>query len=269
LKSPGLFGLLFGRNRHGGDEDADPAINAETRKMIDGIYALAHTTVKEVMVPRIDSVFLGLDMNSTELVSRISDTGHSRFPVYKETIDNVVGMLYAKDLLQYLTNGKEIRIEQILRKSFFVPESKRLDSLLREMKRRRVHIAVAVDEYGGVSGLVCMEDIIEEIVGDIQDEFDNEREDMLEIGERAWLCDARVNLEDLQEKLTTELPQQEYDTLGGFVFDLFGKIPVKFEKVSFQNLDFIIQEMEGHKIKSVKVVSRPEDARDEVATPAE
>ena len=266
MKSRGLFGRLFGRNRHGGNENTDPAINAETRKMIDGIYALAHTNVKEVMVPRIDSVFLGLDMNNRELVSRISETGHSRFPVYKETIDNVVGMLYAKDLLQYLTNGKEIRIEQILRKSFFVPESKRLDSLLREMKRRRVHIAVAVDEYGGVSGLVCMEDIIEEIVGDIQDEFDNEREDMLEIGERAWLCDARVNLEDLQEKLTTELPQQEYDTLGGFVFDLFGKIPVKFEKVSFENLDFIIQDMEGHKIKSVKVVSRPEDPSDEVAT---
>ncbi len=263
MKSTGLLRRFFTWNRGGVEAHANTALNVETRKMIEGIYALADTTVKEVMVPRIDSVFLGLDMETTDLVNRIAETGHSRFPVYKDTIDNVVGMLYAKDLLQYLTNGKEIRIEQILRKSFFVPESKRLDSLLREMKRRRVHIAVAVDEYGGVSGLVCMEDIIEEIVGDIQDEFDNEREDILEIGERAWLCDARVNLEDLQEIITTELPEQEYDTLGGFVFDLFGKIPVKFEKVTYKNLDFVIQDMEGHKIRSVKVVSRPEDSQDD------
>ncbi|TVR66085.1 MAG: HlyC/CorC family transporter [Spirochaetaceae bacterium] len=230
--------------------------------MIKGVYGLADTNVKEVMVPRIDSVFLSLDMNTEELVSLISETGHSRFPVYKETIDNVVGMLYAKDLLQYITNGEEIRIDQLLRKPYFVPESKRLDGLLREMKRRRVHIAVAVDEYGGVSGLVCMEDIIEEIVGDIQDEFDNEREDLLEIGEHAYLCDARINLEDLGETLGLSLPDDDYDTLGGFVFDLFGKIPVKFEKASFRNLDFIVQDMDGHKIRTIKVVVRPaEDDR--------
>jgi len=231
-------------------------VNAETHKMIEGIHGLAETSVKEVMVPRIDSVFLSVDMESTELVTRISETGHSRFPVYKDTMDNVVGMLYAKDLLQFLTTEAGIEIEQILRKAFFVPESKRLDGLLREMKRRRVHIAVAVDEYGGVSGLVCMEDIIEEIVGDIQDEFDNEREDILEIGEDAYLCDARINIEELQERIHTSLPDEDYDTLGGFVFDLFGKIPVKFEKVQYRNLDFVIQEMDGHKIRSVKVVVR-------------
>lgn len=266
MKSAGLLRRFLGANRNGTNTASKANVNVETKKMIEGIYALADTTVKEVMVPRIDSVFLGLDMTNEELVQRISETGHSRFPVYKDTIDNVVGMLYAKDLLQYLTNGKEIRIEHILRKSFFVPESKRLDSLLREMKRRRVHIAVAVDEYGGVSGLVCMEDIIEEIVGDIQDEFDNEREDILTIGERAWLCDARVDLEDLQEMFATPLPEQEYDTLGGFVFDLFGKIPVKFEKVSYRNLDFIVQEMEGHKIRSVKVVARPEEPEEDETT---
>lgn len=232
--------------------------------MIKGVYGLADTTVKEVMVPRIDSVFLSLEMSTEELVARISETGHSRFPVYKETIDNVVGMLYAKDLLQFLTNGEAICIDQLLRKPYFVPESKRLDGLLREMKRRRVHIAVAVDEYGGVSGLVCMEDIIEEIVGDIQDEFDNEREDLLEIGDHVYLCDARINLEDLGETIGEDLPDDDYDTLGGFVFDLFGKIPVKFEKVSYRNLDFIVQDMDAHKIRTIKVVVRPdEDDREE------
>ncbi len=259
MKSPGLIQRILNRER----KSSSTSLNAEIVEMIRGIHGLADTTVKEVMVPRIDSVFLGLDMNREELVSRIAETGHSRFPVYKETIDNVVGMLYAKDLLQYLTNGEEIHVEKILRKAFFVPESKRLDGLLREMKRRRVHIAVAVDEYGGVSGLVCMEDIIEEIVGDIQDEFDNEQEDILEIGERVYLCDARVNIEDLEKTIGTDLPNEDYDTLGGFVFDLFGKIPVKFEKVSYGNLDFVIQEMEGHKIRTIKIVIRETGTPDE------
>lgn len=261
MKKRGVFHRIFAgaeSNKH--DHSHHQNLNAETRKMIDGIHGLAETSVKEVMVPRIDSVFLSLDMTSTELVSRISETGHSRFPVYKDTMDNVVGMLYAKDLLQFLTNGEEITIDRILRKAFFVPESKRLDGLLREMKRRRVHIAIAVDEYGGVSGLVCMEDIIEEIVGDIQDEFDNEREDILEIGDHAYLCDARINIEDLEDRIQSVLPDEDYDTLGGFVFDLFGKIPVKFEKASYGNLDFIVQEMDGHKIRTVKVVVRPEDS---------
>jgi CBS domain containing-hemolysin-like protein len=206
------------------------------------------------MVPRIDVVFLAMDMPAEDLIRKVSESGHSRFPVFKETIDNVVGVLYAKDLLQYLVTKDDISLENTIRKPYFVPESKRLDSLLREMKRRRVHIAVAVDEYGGVSGIVCMEDIIEEIVGDIQDEFDNERENVLEIGDNAYLCDARVDIEDLNEELEVTLPDDDFDTLGGFVFDLFGKIPVRYEKVSYQNMDFIIQEMDGHKIKTVKVV---------------
>jgi CBS domain containing-hemolysin-like protein len=145
-------------------------------------------------------------------------------------------------------------VTTLVRKPFFVPESKRIDDLLRDMRRKRVHIAVAVDEYGGVSGIVCMEDIIEEIVGDIQDEFDNEREDILQIGEGVYLCDARLNLEDLAEELKLDLPVEDFDTLGGFVFDLFGKIPVKYEKVSYGGHDFIIQDMEGHKINTVKIV---------------
>ena len=229
--------------------------------MIAGVHGLSDTSVKEVMVPRVDSVFLSVELPVDELVERIAETGHSRFPVYEETMDNIVGMLYAKDLLQYLTNGQKIEVERILRKPFFVPESKRLDGLLREMKRRHVHIAIAVDEYGGVSGLVCMEDIIEEIVGDIQDEFDNEREDILEIGTHAYLCDARINIEDLRDHIDMELPDEDYDTLGGFVFDLFGKIPVKFEKTSYKNVDFVIQEMDGHKIRSVKIVVQPVEDR--------
>ncbi|MFP4268568.1 MAG: hemolysin family protein, partial [Spirochaetaceae bacterium] len=230
------------------------SLNFEEKDMIRGIVALSETTVKEVMVPRIDVQFVSIDSSFDELISTLSECGFSRFPVYKETIDNVVGILYVKDLLPFYNQTDAVDIEKIIRRTYFVPESKKLDSLLREFKRRKVHIAVAVDEYGGVSGIVCLEDIIEEIVGDIQDEFDNEVEDIMEIGENTYLCDARVDIEDLNERLSLSLPEEDFDTLGGFVFDLFGKIPVKYEKVSYSGCDFIIQNMDGHKIKTVKLV---------------
>jgi CBS domain containing-hemolysin-like protein len=232
-----------------------PAL-AETldeREMIDGIRELANTTVKEVMVPRIDVAFISIDAPIQESLDKVIESGYSRFPVYKETIDNVVGMLYVKDLLVKLVRGQDVLLQEIIRKPYFVPESKRLDSLLREMKRRKVHITVAVDEYGGVSGIVCMEDIIEEVVGDIQDEFDDEREDILKVGDGVYLCDARINIEDLNDELGVHIPEDDFDTLGGFVFELFGKIPVRYEKVTYKNLEFVIQEMEGHKIKSIKI----------------
>jgi CBS domain containing-hemolysin-like protein len=262
-----LRNLNFIRKLFSGEEKDEEGshLTLEKQDMIRGVLRLSEKTVKEVMVPRIDTAFIGLEYSTRELIETIDGRGFSRFPVYKDTIDNVVGILYAKDLIKYLTSREQINIERIIRKPYFVPESKRLDSLLREMRRKRVHIAVAVDEYGGVSGVVCLEDIIEEIVGDIQDEFDNEREDILEIGENVYLCDARVDIGDLNEELALDIPDEDFDTLGGFVFDLFGKIPVRYEKVTFRGIDFIIQEMDGHKIKTVKIVGGhgPQDGKGE------
>jgi len=258
VKRESFFRRLFRRNGIPVDGE-EHELNIEKQEMIRGVFTLSETTVKEVMVPRIDVAFVALDMDPQVAVQKVGESGHSRLPVYKETIDNVVGMLYAKDLLAYYIAEKPFEIEQVIRKPFFVPDSKRLNSLLREMRRRRVHIAVAVDEYGGVSGIVCLEDILEEIVGDIQDEFDNEREDILEIGDKVYLCDARVDIEDLNEELHLKLPDADFDTLGGFVFDLFGKIPVKYEKVRYGDTGFVVQEMEGHKIKTVKIVATPDE----------
>ena len=240
------------------DGDSFTELNIEKKDMIKGIVELSETAIKEVMVPRIDVVFLQADTPKDDLLKKMVETGHSRFPVYNDTIDNVIGILYVKDLLTYIIQHQDTDIRSIIRPAYFVPETMKLDSLLRELKQRRVHIAIVVDEYGGVSGIICMEDIIEEIVGDIQDEFDNEQDDILEVGEGIYLCDARVNIEDLNENLKIKLPDEEYDTLGGFVFDLFGKIPVRFEKVTYDNLDFIIQNVDGHKIKTVKVVKNEE-----------
>ncbi|MDR1024619.1 MAG: hemolysin family protein [Treponema sp.] len=235
------------------------ALNSDQREMVRGIADLSDTTVKEVMIPRTDTVFLSVEASRDELLNMIAENEHSRFPVYQDTIDNVIGILHVKDVLRTLVKNEDFNVKNLLRKPFFVPVSKRIDGLLRELRRRRVHIAVVVDEYGGVSGIVCMEDIIEEIVGDIQDEFDHEPEDLLKLGEGTWLCDGRMNLEDLSQKIGVELPFESFDTLGGFVFDLFGKIPVRYEKVVYRDHDFIVQNMDGHKINTVKIVIHNEE----------
>jgi CBS domain containing-hemolysin-like protein len=251
--SAGFIKSIFRKDREINRKTYE-SLETDQKEMIQGVVELSLTTVKEVMVPRIDTVFISADADREELLSRIIESGHSRFPVYEETIDNVIGILYVKDILKSLVRNDTIDLRKLARKPFFVPESKRIDDLLRELRRRKVHIAVVVDEYGGVSGIVCMENIIEEIIGDIQDEFDNEKEDILELGGGAWLCETRVNLEDLSERIGVELPAEDFDTLGGFVFDLFGKIPVRYEKAVWEDYEFIIQDMEGHKINSVKII---------------
>ena len=253
----GIFDKL--KKKRAVSEILQDSLNEEKEDMIRGVVDLSDTAVKEVMIPRIDVDFIPLDMETEELLKRVAESGHSRFPVYVESIDNVVGILYVKDLINSFARKEPINLEKIIRKPFFVPESKRIDGLLREFKRRHVHIAIAVDEYGGISGIVCMEDIIEEIVGDIQDEFDNEGEDIASIGDGLWLCDARVDMDDLAEAVHTELPSDEFETLGGFVFDLFGKIPVRYEKVRWKNFDFIVQDMDGHKINTVKIAAVKDD----------
>lgn len=238
-------------------------LNEEKQDMIQGVEELSTTAVKEVMVPRIDVEFVSADTPRDELLEKIIASGHSRFPVYSDSVDNVIGVLYVKDLLKLLSKNEDFELSKIIRKAYFVPESKRIDSLLREFKRHHLHIAIAIDEYGGISGIITMEDIIEEIVGDIQDEFDKEKEVILSVGENIWLCDARVDLDDLNEKMEAEFPNEDFDSLGGFVFDLFGKVPVKYEKASWNNYDFIVQDMEGHRINMIKVIKKESEDGDE------
>jgi len=271
----GLLGKLFGPGRadsgeereaeaetdHAAAREAERA--ADKLEMIQGVQELGETTVKEVMVPRIDTVFLPIDSGREELLEKVVACGHSRIPVYGDGIDSIVGVLYAKDLLRALVKGGDFALADLVRRPFFVPESKRIDSLLKEFRRRRVHIAVVVDEYGGVSGIVCLEDIIEEIVGEIQDEFDDEREDVVVLGDSAWLCDARADLDVVNRETGLSLPAEEFDTLGGYVFALFEKIPARYERASSGGLDFTVQEMEGHRITSVKIARRRPAADEE------
>lgn len=238
----------------------DESFIQEQKEMIEGVEHLGDTVVREVMVPRTDTVFLSSDATAEEVFSTLVKSGHSRIPVYRESIDDVIGVLYAKDVLAALIQEKDIHVSTLMRKPFFVPETKRIDSLLKEFKRRRVHIAVVVDEYGGTSGIVCMEDIIEEIVGEIQDEFDNEAAGIVPLGDGAWACDARLMLDEVEDELGLGLPVDEYDSLAGFVFDLFGKIPEEGESAEAKSAMFTVVKMEGHRILSVKI-QKKDDGR--------
>lgn len=248
----GFLEKLLGR----ADSEEDDLANLDgaAKEMVQGVVELSRSTVKEIMVPRPDVISVPLDTPAETLVERVAASGHSRLPVYHQNMDNIVGVVYAKDLLRSQASAPVL--ERIMRRPYFVPETKKVDELLREFQLRHVHIAVIVDEYGGTSGIVCLEDVIEQIVGDIQDEFDNETDEIQKIGEGIYLCDARVGLDELNEYSEFDLPADDFETLGGFVFDLFGKIPVKYEKERFGIADFVIQQMEGNRITSVKIVVR-------------
>lgn len=225
----------------------------EQREMIEGVEHLPEKIVKDVMVPRTDTVCVDNATSIDEILAILVESGHSRIPVYSDTIDNIVGILYAKDVLAALVKKEPLELKRLIRPPYFVPETKRIDSLLKEFKRRHVHIAIAVDEYGGTAGIVCLEDIIEEIVGEIQDEFDEETEQIVKVSENSWRCDARIRLEDLNEAIGAQLPIGEYDSLAGYVFDLFERIPAAGEQVTAGDLRFTVEAMEAHRLTIVRI----------------
>jgi CBS domain containing-hemolysin-like protein len=244
-------------------------IEQEEREMIRGVFGLGETPVRSIMVPRTDVVALPADEDFNNMVKTIIKSGHSRIPVYGDTIDNVMGFLYAKDLLSYLIKGEvPSDISKILRPARFVPEGKMIDDLLKELQQNKEHIVIVVDEYGGMAGIVCLEDILEEIVGEIQDEYDNEEEEIKNIGPNVWLCDARTQIQDINETLGTDLPMNGSDTLGGFVFNIFGKIPVPHEEISYGDTQFKIETIDGHSIKRIRVRTKViQNDNDEAISP--
>jgi len=241
-------------------------IEEEEREMIRGVFGLGETPVKTIMVPRTDVVAVSVEMPFEEIVGIVIKSGHSRIPVYQITIDDVVGFLYAKDLLSLIYKKKdgEVDIKKILRPVLFVPEGKMIDELLKEFRQKRVHIAVVVDEYGGMAGIVCLENILEEIVGEIQDEYDiNEEEEIIKIAPNTYILDARTQILELNEELRLNLPLNGNDTIGGYVFNLFGKIPEVNEKITNENIDFKVEQMEGRQIKKVRMSIREPEIKAE------
>ncbi len=239
------------------------------REMIHSLFEFRDTTVKEIMVPRMDMVCLDENTTMNEVLQTVKDKRHTRIPVYKETIDNIIGILVIKDLLPYMRRGKQIPpLEELVRKTYFVPESKMIDELLREFQKERLHMAIVVDEYGGTAGLITLEDVLEEIVGDIRDEHDREKPLVHKLDGTTWIADAKVSIEELNERLGLDIPAEEdYESLGGFIFALLGRIPNDKDEVRYKHWLMIVEKVHGQRIKHVRLKSekmwpdKPDTAR--------
>jgi CBS domain containing-hemolysin-like protein len=249
-------------------EQPEGGLEKPERKMIYSIFQFGDTLCREIMVPRIDVNALDVNVSAEESIQQIIKYGHSRLPVYEETIDNVIGVLYAKDLLRIrLDNGASAAIRELLRPAYFVPEAKKVDELLREMQDNGVHIAIIVDEYGGMAGLVTLEDIMEEIVGEIRDEYDQSEEALYQkISPDEYLMQGRMDLDDVNELLGTHYSKEVADTLGGFIYGEMGRVPVGGEQVTVEGWTLAVEQISGRRIRKVRarrLIPAPESKEEE------
>jgi putative hemolysin len=261
--------LAFGSPIARGDEvralvdagEEEGLIEEDEKEMIVGVFGLSDTKVREVMVPRIDVVAVPHDASLDEALDAIIEAGHSRLPVYRETLDDILGLLYAKDLLTaFRSRDYGIDLTKRLREPHFVPESKRVDELLTELQSRKVHMAIVVDEYGGTAGIVTIEDLLEEIVGEIQDEYDTEESKILQVSESEGTFNAGVDIDDVNRLMGIALPTDEVDTLAGLVLDRLGRVPLVGEWASFPDARIEVQSVTGRRVDRVRVVRRLDDA---------
>jgi len=235
-------------------------LDVEERDMLHSVFALGDKQVHEVMVPRTDIVAIDVNTPPQEVLESVVRAGHSRIPVYEGSSDQIIGVLYVKDLFRRLARGeKDVTVRPFLRPAQFVPETKKVDELRREMQRAKVHIAIVVDEYGGTAGLVTIEDLVEEIVGEIRDEYDVERELVLPVSEHEAVMDARVPFSEVQETFGIDSPEgvDEFDTLGGFVTHELGRLPKVGETVNSNGVKFVVESVDGRRIGRVRVIREP------------
>ncbi|KNF09343.1 hypothetical protein CLPU_3c01210 [Gottschalkia purinilytica] len=238
-----------------GEEEG--VLEHEEKEMIQNIFEINDKEVTEVMVPRIDIVAVSEDSDIKEALDIIITYGHSRIPVFKETIDNIVGILYAKDLLPHSFSNieklQEKTIASIMRTAYYIPETKKINQLLKELQQSQVHIAIVLDEYGGTEGLVTIEDILEEIVGDIFDEYDNEIDLIEKIDDNSYIVQSEVSLEEINELLELDLPEEDFDSLGGFIFSTLGRVPIQGDIVKYEDITMKVIKVQNRRIKSIEI----------------
>jgi putative hemolysin len=229
------------------------------RDMIHSVFALGEKKVHEVMVPRPDITAIDVNTPPDQVLEAVVSAGHSRIPVYEGSPDQIVGVLYVKDLFRRLARGESVTIRPFLRPAQFVPETKKVDELLREMQKDKVHIAIVVDEYGGTAGLVTIEDLVEEIVGEIRDEYDVDEELVLPVSEHEALMDARVPFSDVKETFGLEDSdgEEEFDTLGGYVTHELGRLPKVGETIQRNGVKFVVESVDGRRIGRIRVIREP------------
>lgn len=229
----------------------------EEQKILEGIVSFGNTDTRQVMSPRIDIFALEIEASFAEIIHKISEKGYSRIPVYRENIDQIEGVLFVKDLIPYISE-KEFDWKTLIRMPFFVPENKKLDDLLKDFQTMKSHLAIVVDEYGGTSGLVSLEDIIEEIVGDISDEFDDENISFSQLDEKNFLFEGKINLKDFYriidvDEVLFDERKGEAETLAGFILEILGNFPKKGQKINYDKYRFTIETIDMKRIKQIKV----------------
>jgi len=231
-------------------------LEEDEREMIHSIFEFSKTTAKEIMVPRIDMVCTEKSITLNDLIDLIKTKGHTRIPLYEETVDNILGVVHAKELLPFINDSSQkIDLASLAKPALFVPESKMIDELLKDFQVEKQHMAIVVDEYGGTAGLITLEDVIEEIVGEIQDEYDTEKPLYKKINDNHFLVDAKIDLDELNEELNMNLPvDQSYESLGGFIFNLIGSVPQKKQEIEYGVYKFIIEKIDRNRIKEVLII---------------
>ena len=247
--------------------EEESEIQESEKQMIASILEMDETVAREVMVPRIDMVTLDVNTSLRDALDTIIEYGHSRIPVYEGNVDVIIGLLYAKDLLKcFRENRMDAPIRELLRAPYFIPASKKVTALFREMQQQRVHLAIIVDEYGGVAGLVTIEDILEEIVGDIQDEYDIREEAYYQpSGDHAYIVNSRLDLDSLSDLLDIDIEEEEADTVGGLIYSRLGHVPEQGEMLEIEGWRFTVLSLDGRRIVQVRVeqISPPQPAVEE------
>jgi len=245
-----------------GEEEG--VLEKEETQMIHGIFDFSEKIVREIMTPRTDAACIEVSLTIQEAIQLFAEKGHSRVPVYETKIDNIIGIVYAKDLLNIDPSVHLDSVRKFMRKAQYIPETKNIEALLQQMKRSKFHMAIVVDEYGGMAGLVTFEDIIEEIIGEVQDEYDQEEMLYQKEGKDQYLIDCKMSMDDLSELLGVTFPEEDdYDTLGGFVLSQLGKFPEKGEVFSFDCLELMVKEISNRRILKIQVtvLDRPEPSQ--------
>lgn len=239
-------------------------LHHQEKEMIQNIFDIDDLEVGDVMLPRIDIIALDKDASVKEALDLIIDCGHSRIPIYKETIDDIIGVLYAKDLLPFSCvqdDSNELRdksITEIMRTAYYVPETKKANLLLKELQLKQTHIAIVLDEYGGTEGLVTIEDILEQIVGDIFDEYDNEVDFIKKLENNKYLIQADISLEEINEQFSLDLPEEDFESLGGYVFNTLGRVPIIGDKLEVENIIIEVVTLLNRRVTSVKLIIKEE-----------
>jgi CBS domain containing-hemolysin-like protein len=253
------------------EAEREEVIEDEEREMIQSIFEFGDTVVREVMVPRPDMVVVPVDYSLEQVLEVILRTGYSRIPVYGRNIDDIVGLAYAKDVLRSLHDGQADKpLAEILRPAPVMPESMRAADCLREMRRRKSHMVIVIDEYGDTSGLVTIEDLLEEIVGEITDEYDREEPNVEPLPDGGWRVNARMSIDEVNELLDVELPATEWDSIGGLLLNLVGDVPKEGQQVEFQGLSLRAERVQGRRIGRVRIhrLQRPSSQDQQAAAEA-